>query len=368
MAKNRPFRLHFLLFLLVSAIGFTQLGWWIIYQVREGVRLIHQQESLWEQQTSIAQQWIATHTDSVDMTRQWLSQTFPDLVVAENGQIEIAAIARQRLDHTAARRVRMFVWEGGFFTLLMLTGMAFVYWTLRKEVEFERRQSTFLAATSHELKTPIASLRLFVDTLEDRQLTAEQRAETFAIMRSDLERLSDLIERLLQAQVLMDDKRRLDLQPTDLAEETQIAIEQMQTTFALRRITLTSELNSGLFAMTEPQRWQLLVKNLLDNAQKYSPEGGEIAVILICRGKSARLKVSDHGIGLEKAELERIFERFYRVGQEEIRQTQGTGLGLYLVRRIAESFHGRAWAESQGKGHGTDFFVEIPLTEWCSHG
>jgi len=202
-----------------------------------------------------------------------------------------------------------------------------------------------------------------MDTLHDRQLTPAQREETFEVMRSDLQRLSDLIDRLLQAQVLMDEHRTLKLELTDLAEETRIAADLLRGAFIHHGIQLDDETEPNLRAMTEPEKWQLLVKNLLDNALKYSQDRGKVSIRLRRNGTYALLIVTDQGIGIEKKELEKIFERFYRIGREETRSTRGTGLGLFLVKRIAESFGGRAWAHSEGIGTGAEFSVEIPLAK-----
>jgi signal transduction histidine kinase len=368
MTTETPFRRHFILFLALTAFVLAQLGWWVTFQVREGARLRQAQHQIWDQQMQTAQTWAQSNRPSPEQMRAWL-RCFPDLEIAPNGAtIQPTAIAIARLDQVAGKRVRMFISEGAFFTLLVAAAAAYIYGALHREVSFERRQTMFLAATSHELKTPITSLRLYLDTLKDRDPSPEQRAEMLATMQNDVARLSDLIERLLQAQAMMDRARKPALALTDLGEETRAAIDQMQGLLAMSGFTLYVHLAENVWAMTEPQRWQMMVKNLIENAYKYSPQGGTIEVSLVRLPGSAQLRIKDQGIGLSKAEMERIFDRFYRVENEDTRSTQGTGLGLYLVRKIAESFGGRAWAESAGLDKGSSFMVEIPMAEDVNGG
>ena len=361
MKVKRSFPRHFLIFLLLSAFGIAQLCWWVIFQVGEGGRVSREQNQVWQQQMAMARQWAAQAHPAPEQFRAWLS-AFPDLQVAANGTgVEVSRTAIARLDHLARGRMRMFIFEGAFFSLLVGAGVIYIYWTLRREVEFERRQAMFLSATSHELRTPITSLRLYLDTLRERELPPEQKAEAMATMQGDLERLSDLINRLLQAQAVTNPTLKPVLQRTDLAEETRFAIEHVQSLFNHGGCELRVSLESGLFAMTEPDRWQTIAKNLLENAHKYSPQGGKVEIELTRAGNRARLTVKDSGIGLSRTDIERVFERFYRVENEDTRRTRGTGLGLYLVRRIAESFGGHAHASSAGLGKGTTITVEIPL-------
>jgi signal transduction histidine kinase len=363
MKVKRSFPRHFIIFLLLSAFGIAQLVWWVIFQVGEGSRVSREQNRIWQQQMAMAKQWAAQFHPAPEQYRAWLS-AFPDLQMASNGQdVEVRAAAIARLDHLARGRVRMFIFEGAFFSLLVGAGVIYIYWTLRKEVEFEKRQAMFLSATSHELRTPITSLRLYLDTLRERELPPQQKAEVMDTMQGDIGRLNDLIDRLLQAQAITNPTLKPSLQRTDLAEETELAIEHVLPLFNHGGYDLRVNLQPGLIAMTEPNRWQTIVKNLLENAHKYSPQGGVVEVELTRLGNRATLSVRDHGIGLARGDMERIFERFYRVENEDTRRTRGTGLGLYLVRRIAESFGGHAHAASQGLGKGTTLTVDIPLAK-----
>ncbi|MBU1936493.1 HAMP domain-containing histidine kinase [bacterium] len=361
-------RKHFLVFFVLALVALAQLGWWVIFQVGEGARLKHVQQTLWEQQIELAQHWREARYPDVQEFRIWLGESFPDLELKADGRtMGISSSALARLDHMAGGRVRMFVWEGLFFTLILGVGIGYIYWMLRREIVMERRQAVFLTATSHELKTPITSLRLYLDTLIDHDVPAAQRAEILATMQQDLQRLTNLIDHLLQAQSVIQKKKHHRIKQTvetiNLAEETQEVLHQVEDMFNRKGIRLKSKLDERLFSMVDPMRWQTLVMNLLDNACKYSPQGSAVELILEQNGSHAILRIVDEGIGIPKAEFDRIFERFYRIDNKNTLQTGGTGLGLYIVKETVEELGGTVSVESQGIGKGTTFTAEIPLAD-----
>ncbi len=211
------------------------------------------------------------------------------------------------------------------------------------------------------MKTPITSLRLFLDTLIERELPPAKRAELLATMRSDLDRLNDLIERLLQAQKVMNPAHKGLLAIVDLSEETERVAKEYSRASTARNTRLNVDVDLGLTARADGERWQLVVKNLLDNALKYSPAGGTIDLYLTKIERKIRFTVSDAGQGFDSEQRELIFKRFYRIGSEETRATQGVGLGLYLVREIVESFNGSVRAESDGAGRARASLWTCPM-------
>ena len=236
--------------------------------------------------------------------------------------------------------------------------------TLREEIDVEHRQSVFLSATSHELKTPITSLRMYLDTLRERDLPQAQRAEMLETMSVDLDRLHDLIDRLLQAQRVLLPGKALPLETVDISEETVRAVNDLRTRIEFSgKHRLNLDVDYGLFALADPRRWQLIVKNLVDNAAKYSPQGGMIDVYLTRRDEILELIVTDEGQGFTADEGARLFERFYRVGNEDTRTQQGIGLGLYLVRELVQAMHGTVAARSAGLGKGSQFVVRVPAAK-----
>jgi signal transduction histidine kinase len=358
---------HFVLYSILSITFLALLVWWIYYQVREGARLTAQQEVMWKQEITSAHHWMQDHLNDCEEFRQWLATAYPDLELSDTGQIVVQADARKSIERLAAKRVRMFASEGAFLILLLIAGVTYVFWTMRKEVIFERRQSTFLAATSHELKTQITSLRLYLDTLRERKLPEEKQREILETMQQDIERLTDLIDRLLQAQAVMGRTQKTPRDIVNLTEETEAALVHDRFYLEHQGFAIQTEMESDLFAIANPNQWQLIVKNLMENASKYAGDSRKIYLRLFKEGKRARLEVQDFGIGIDAIELDRIFERFYRIGNEDTRATRGTGLGLYLVRATAETFGGRAFAVSDGPGKGSTFVVELPLSKDTQH-
>jgi signal transduction histidine kinase len=354
-----PFRRHFVVFALISLFALAQLTWWSVFQYSEARRIIETQDGYWQQQIVVAYFQRATAGEDFEL---WLSQTFPELEVTASGSIEVRPDKRKELEDRVQKRMRMFISEGAFFGLLVLAGVLFMLRTLREEIDLEHRQSVFLAAMSHELKTPLTSLRMYVDTLSAREFPPEKRAEILETMSVDLDRLGDLIDRLLQAQKVLTPGTVLPLERVDISEETVRAAKELAHRIEFsgkHRLNIDTEY--GLFAMADPRRWQLIVKNLVDNAVKYSPEGGMIDVFLTNNDGKIELTVSDQGQGFAPDEAERIFERFYRIGNEDTRTAQGVGLGLYLVREMVQSMKGSVSARSQGVGKGSQFIVNLPL-------
>lgn len=353
-----PFRRHFAVFAVISVFAVAQLVWWTKFQFDEGKRLSEIQNAQWVQQVKMAQEYRALHPEFFE---NWLATAFPDLELRGDGSLGVKRSALSRLDEIAGERMRMFLAEGIFFGLLVLLGVLYMFRTLREEIDTEHKQSVFLTATSHELKTPITSLKMYLDTLRERELSLEKRQAMLATMSADLDRLNDLIERLLQAQRVLTPGTTLPLEKIDISEETVRAVKELE-----HRVNFTGkhrlnvDTEYGLLAMADARRWQLVVKNLVDNAVKYSPQGGLIDVYLAKRNGLIELSVSDEGVGFSADDSSRLFERFFRAGQEETRSAPGVGLGLYLVREIVSSFKGSVHAHSEGFGKGSRFTVELP--------
>lgn len=346
------------MFTLISIFAVAQLTWWSVFQYQEGQRLLETQDGYWNQQIVVA---YVQRSSMETGFEEWLAETFPDLEVAASGSIQVKQQAHDEKEQFVDSRTRMFISEGAFFGFIVLIGVLYMLRTLREEIDIEHRQSVFLAATSHELKTPLTSLRMYVDTLSAREFPPAKRAEILETMSVDLDRLNDLIDRLLQAQRVLTPGAELPLERIDISEETVRSVSELSRRIEFAgRHRLNVDTEYGLMAMADPRRWQLVVKNLIDNAVKYSPNGGMIDVFLARRDNKIELAVSDTGQGFEPEEAARIFERFYRIGDEDTRTAQGVGLGLYLVREMVQSMGGTVAARSQGPGKGSQFIVSIP--------
>jgi two-component system, OmpR family, sensor histidine kinase SenX3 len=236
---------------------------------------------------------------------------------------------------------------------------------LVREVRRNERQDSFLNAVTHELKTPIASIRLYLETLQRRPTSEEQRQEFYKIMLSDSDRLLATVEQVLKAgqlgqrhrlqnrtvinlQSLVSDCIAITLQRHDLPPGS-IVLEPVPGAVRLQTLGIAEDLRTAVI-------------NVLDNAVKYSPEGVHIRCTLaIVNYTSIALTITDTGVGLESSQFKRIFKRFYRVPGRAISRIKGTGLGLFLVRNIARQHGGDATAASPGPGRGTTITITLPL-------
>jgi signal transduction histidine kinase len=249
----------------------------------------------------------------------------------------------------------------GSLVLLLLTGgLVMIVILLLREVRLNERQSNFVSAVTHELKTPVASLRLYLDTLELRELPRERRADFYRTMRQDLDRLNATINNVLNA-AMYTDRPVLDPRPLDLAALVQRAVELTRTRNQLPGDAIRYDGPERLVLRGDATGLETVVLNLLDNAVKYSRAKVDVRVEL--RGDAearACLVVRDRGIGMSRAHLAFIFNRFYRIGAEVRRSRTGTGLGLFIVRSVVARHRGTVVAESAGPERGSTFTVTLP--------
>src|SRR5262249_20759280 len=215
----------------------------------------------------------------------------------------------------------------------------------------------------HELKTPIASLRLYLETLESRQLDEAKRREFYGNMLADTDRLLGTVEQVLKASEVRQQSARRNWLEVDFAKLVSESAEITRTRHHLKPEELRMENPAAeeLLVRGNEQELRTLVLNLFDNAVKYSDAKKDIAVeIKTPTLDTISLSVHDNGTGIPKGELKRIFRRFYRAQSPKTKQVKGTGLGLFIVRSVARRYGGDAYAESAGEGHGSTFFVRLP--------
>lgn len=258
------------------------------------------------------------------------------------------------------RRIIMVAMEGTAFAVVTTLGAWLIYRSLRREEQLRRDEANFLAAITHELKSPIASIRLHAETLELRAADPERVKLYSSRMQADIDRLNRLVEDLLaagRAQAGMLDVRPV---PMDLSKELDQCIASMRGLLEERGFLLFTQIAPGIEISGDPGAIRTVIENLVDNAMKYSEPPSTISVALTATGGRALLEVRDEGVGLDPGEAARVFERFYRAGDERVRTTKGTGLGLYLVKEIATAHGGAVTVESRGRGQGSVFRVTIP--------
>jgi two-component system, OmpR family, sensor histidine kinase SenX3 len=257
-----------------------------------------------------------------------------------------------------ARAVAYFF--GSLLFLLLIAGLVLIVILLLREVRLNERQSNFVSAVTHELKTPVASLKLYLDTLEYRDVAPERRAEFYRTMRQDIERLNGTINTVLSA-AKYTDRPVVDPHPVDLARLTRHAIDLTLTRSQLPTDAIRCEGPAGLMVSGDAQALETAVLNLLDNAVKYSRERVQVEVeVWGDADGQAHVRVRDHGIGISRTHLPFIFARFYRIGSEVRRSKTGTGLGLFIVRSIVKGHRGTISVDSPGPDRGATFTMSLP--------
>ncbi|MBS1747945.1 MAG: HAMP domain-containing histidine kinase [Bacteroidetes bacterium] len=259
------------------------------------------------------------------------------------------------LNNEHIRRTTQYISEGITFIIVTLIGAVFVYRSVRKQFFLTRQQQNFMMAVTHELKTPIAIVSLNLETLQKRKLDEEKQQRLISTTLKESERLNDLTTNILVASQLESnytpDKEHINL--SALAEK---CITDFSNRYPERKITKSIEADIEING--DKLLLQLLINNLLDNAAKYSPKEKNISIALAQQAGKIILKFADEGIGIEDREKKKIFDIFYRSGNETIRKTKGTGLGLYLCKRIAEN-HRAKIKVTDNQSAGSIFIIEF---------
>jgi two-component system, OmpR family, sensor histidine kinase CiaH len=237
------------------------------------------------------------------------------------------------------RNIAQYVGEGAAFLLLTLIGAVFVYRSTRRQIRMNAQQQNFMMAVTHELKTPIAVAKLNLETLRRHTLDPEKQQKIIGSALQETNRLNDLCNNILLSSQLDSGGFSMTKEKCSLSQLAEESVQAFRQRFPQRQ--LESRVEPGIHIEADMLMMKLAINNLVENALKYSPPESQIRVELRKADHKVELSVSDQGQGIPDAEKERIFERFYRIGQEHTRTTKGTGLGLYLTRKIVEDHRGK---------------------------
>jgi signal transduction histidine kinase len=261
------------------------------------------------------------------------------------------------------REVALLIFGIVFFVVLIF-GVVLNTTFLIREIRRNEQHDAFINAVTHELKTPIASIRLYLDTLKTREVDEQQRREFYNIMLADSERLLLTVEQVLRAGRTGMKRRRITNSVINLGEMVQECLELTRVRHGLSESALiysaSPEVSSAKVS-GDVEELRAAFSNLLDNAVKYSDKEVEVSVsVAALDEKRIAVRVADKGIGIPSAQLKRIFKRFYRVSGRFMARVKGTGLGLFIVHSVVTKHGGRVFAESAGLGHGSTFTVHLP--------
>lgn len=248
---------------------------------------------------------------------------------------------------------------------IIITGLVLNTIFLVREIRRNEQHDAFLNAVTHELKTPIASIRLYLETLQTREVEEEKRREFYSIMLADSDRLLNTVEQVLKASSTREKNNLLNISDINLAELLRDAVERVRTRYDLSGGAISfSQTDAEIKVLGDADELRTVFTNLLDNAVKYSGKEMKISVaVKSLNEKIVIVRIKDDGIGISPAELKRIFKRFYRAPNLQTQKRKGTGLGLFIVRSIIKKHGGRISAESRGDGAGSTFIVQLPKME-----
>jgi two-component system, OmpR family, sensor histidine kinase SenX3 len=268
------------------------------------------------------------------------------------------------------RQVALLVF-GVIFFVLIIAGLVFNTIFLVREIRRNEQHNSFINSVTHELKTPIASIRLYLETLQTRQVDDAKRQEFYQIMLDDCDRLLYTVEQVLRASRTGHRRRHIHKTVIDLGGLTRECLElaRKRTHLSEKALRFVESMGSGngggrAMVLGDPDELRAAISNLIDNAIKYSDVKIDVSVEVVAVGKErVAVRVTDRGMGVPPEELKRIFKRFYRAHRRVTTRVKGTGLGLFIVRSIVGKHGGRTFAESEGEGMGSVFTIELPRVE-----
>ena len=251
--------------------------------------------------------------------------------------------------------------EGGVLMLMILAGVyvIFVYWN--KQARLYQLQSNFVSSVSHELKSPLASIQLYLETLKYQKVSSEETQDFVETMLADTERLSGLIDNILESSKSDSKSMQLQFMSVDIVSFLQETIALHQRLFEDKQCLIQLKFDNHPRVSMDARAMRMVFNNLIANALRYSPTGSSLTIHVRQDEKFCNIDFIDQGFGFDNKELKRVFKKFYRVQNQETQNIEGAGLGLYISRQIVKSHKGKINVFSEGRGKGTRFMVSLPL-------
>jgi signal transduction histidine kinase len=354
MKATRVFQLTALALVVVAAV---QVGWWLFDQRMNAMERVRAERTLYLRQVDAAQVMLESRIPAARV-----QQLLPGVAV-DGSKASLSPAVDAMLLNEAHRRINQYAWEGAFFLLALAVCIGVIARALKAEAKIIQEQDNFLALVSHQFKTPLASLQLSLETMAMRTLSPDQARTLIDRMLSDLGRMEAMVTQILESVRL--ERGRVDLrrEPLDLSGAVTRVVAQFEERARKDNITMTADIARGLYVLTDPLALDVVVRNLLENAiAAISPVGGGTIAFVARRTESEiELAVRDSGVGFRPADGVRLFEKFTRLHPGGGSSYYGTGLGLFIVRRLMQLAGGRVSAHSEGVGQGARFVLTWPV-------
>lgn len=345
-------------FAVLLAVCVAQVGWWMLDQWMYTAEVERRIERQWQQSLSAAR---AMRDRGIEAST--VDAMFPDLIIDATGELAVAPAAREEAAAERRSRVNRYVWEGGFFLIVLSAAITVLWRAARVEMRLRRRQRNFITAVTHELKSPLTSVRLAAETLLRREADPTTQERLLGRLLTSLDRMEVTVSNVLETARI--DEHQVSLQPDVVAPAPSISrvLDAMEPAADRAGVTLSCACSEGLLLWADRAAFETVVRNLVANA--IAATGGEpdgkVAVSAVADDGRAVVEVADNGSGFDPRDGEKLFEKFYRPGDELRREGRGTGLGLYIARGLVTASGGALSASSDGAGRGARFRSTWPL-------
>ncbi len=359
-----------IIFIVLSIYIIAAFGWWTYAHYRNNKTIYLQQKDVLEMRCykatfdihgAIDQQLF---DDTLGM-KTFFDPNYPDLEVIfldsflpmDNFMVRPKLASYQELEDTYHRKLWMYITEGAVMMLLLLWGMIVIYRSFRKELFLKKMQNNFLLSITHELKTPLTAMKLYLETLLKRQVSQEQLKTIAENSLNEAHRLQDQVEKLLLSAQLDSNKYTIENQSINFSELLQEIIANFKKQNPNEQ-WIQSTIQDQVFIKGDPTALEMIVNNLITNAIKYGGQNSTIEISLQLKGNQAVFSVGDQGPGINEEDKKMLFNKFFRIGDENTRKTKGTGLGLFIVKHLVELHNGKISVRNN-QPKGTIFDIKL---------
>jgi signal transduction histidine kinase len=354
ITNARRVQVAFVVLLVVCA---AQVGWWLVDQWLFSTEVNRRAEEALQRNLAAAE---ARATRGVEA--EAIVALFPDIETTPAG-LAVDPEVRAALEEERRSRINQYAWEGGFFLVVLVATIGVLASAVRSEGRLRRRQHNFVTAVTHELKSPLAAMRLAAETLELRESDAETRQRLLRRLLTSLDRMESTVANVLDTARVDEGKFTIATRSVDVVGVIDKLVDDFATTAESRDIDLRAELPPQLALRADDQALEAVLRNLLGNAlgAVSDADPATVLVSVTTQANSAIIEVRDNGRGFDPQDAEKLFEKFYRLGDEMQRRGRGTGLGLYIARSLSTASDAKLSAHSDGPGRGASFRLEWPL-------